>query len=537
MLKGMREAYVSKSETRVFLRLRAYQKGYARMVASGYGFIVYRWWHLITQRLELPMKVNEHHLYTYEDIIARFDAAVGKTLGELDTTGLFQGRPRNKGIAGDVVEQSILGYPPDTRQEPDIKIDDVDYEVKTTGLVYEGGKSIVDLASKEPMSITAVSVEVIWRECFATSNFWHKLEHMLLVYYLYNHGLKRKVDDALDYADFELVGYELHEWSETDRTRLESDWQIVRSFVARVHEEGLNPDEEYPKISHELNRRLLYTDTSPKWPNPPRWRLKRATVTGIVKSHFSELEQLPIEVDSIADLEGACANLTHMYRGMTVSEMARRVGYEGDLRGKQVSEALVVRMFGGKATRFSQVDLFEKADIRCRTAVTTKDGRKTEDMKLFRIDLDEIREPRVPWIASSFYEWLTGRLLVPAFEEPSKDAPFSENVFRGFWLIDFDEEIMESSWNVWTEMRRLVKNHQLRDVPVINKNGRQIINANGIPRSAPNWTKSSVSLTFVRGDGRDSTDKPEIVNGIHMYHQWLWVKGSWIASKLVELES
>jgi len=31
---------------------------------------------------------------------------------------------------------------------------------------------------------------------------------------------------------------------------------------------------------------MMYMDTAPKWPNRPRFRLKRAVVTNIVKEHF-----------------------------------------------------------------------------------------------------------------------------------------------------------------------------------------------------------------------------------------------------------
>ncbi len=213
------------------------------------------------------------------------DAACGRTLGEVDRTGVFSGRGRNKGVAGAVVEQSVLGYPADSRQEPDVRIDGVPYEVKTTGLV-DDREAPGRYVAKEPMSVTAVSPDRIWREEFGDSAFWHKLEHMVLVYYLYNHGSASKVADTREYASFELLGYDLHEWSDHDRRVLESDWRVVRDFVERVHREGLDPDVEYPKISHELNRRLMYTDTAPKWPNRPRWRLKRATVTQLARECF-----------------------------------------------------------------------------------------------------------------------------------------------------------------------------------------------------------------------------------------------------------
>ena len=117
----------------------------------------------------------EKHVYTYDDIRRRFDNCVGRTLGEIDSSDVFRRYAgKNKGIAGDVVEQSVLGYPADSRQEPDLEVDGMDVELKVTGLKQNARGDVV---AKEPMSITAVSIDTIWREEFETSALWHKLEH------------------------------------------------------------------------------------------------------------------------------------------------------------------------------------------------------------------------------------------------------------------------------------------------------------------------------------------------------------------------
>lgn len=88
----------------------------------------------------MEKNANSKHCFSREEIVRKFGNCRGKTLGEIDKTGVFAGKPKNKGVAGAVIEQSVLGYPPDVRQEPDIKIDGIPYEVKTTGLVF-GAKS------------------------------------------------------------------------------------------------------------------------------------------------------------------------------------------------------------------------------------------------------------------------------------------------------------------------------------------------------------------------------------------------------------
>ena len=480
------------------------------------------------------MKKNRNlHSYTAKEVVARFEACRGKTLGEIDQTGVFAGKPNNKGVAGNVIEQSVLGYPADCEQEPDIEIDGMPYEVKTTGVIKakKGGNYV----AKEPMSITAVSVDRIWREKFSSSAFWHKLEHMLIAYYLYNEGRAVKVGDTLEYAHFPFLGYDLHEWSEEDRKVLESDWRLVRDFVEHVQVEHLDPDAEYPKISHELNRKLMYTDTAPKWPNPPRWRLKRSTVTALVQSCLgSGLEKLPTQFSSYGELEHECRNLRLRFGGMTAEEIAQEVDFTGKLSGKSVNEGLIVRMFGGKAKKMSKVDAFAKAGIRCKTAVL-KNGtvKMTEDTKLARIDFDEVMDECVTWEESAALESFSSRVLCAVFSEPSVEAPLSDNVFLGFKWIEFGDAVIDEARRTWEEVRRLILSGELVDVPSRRKDGELILNKTGVPKSAPNFPKSkSAYAVFVRGDSCDSTNKPLIINNVSMYHQYFWLKKDWVAAQL-----
>ena len=99
-----------------------------------------------------------------------------------------------------------------------------------------------------------------------------------------------------------------------------------------------------------------------------------------------------------------------------------------------------------------------------------------------------------------------------------------------------DEFITKEVEPVWNRIRFLIQNNELRDVPILDKRGNQIINKNGEKRSAPNFPKSSEGLVFVRGTGTDSKDKREMVNGVRMYNQQVWLRGDYFAKRLMEEE-
>ena len=172
-----------------------------------------------------------------------------------------------------------------------------------------------------------------------------------------------------------------------------------------------------------------------------------------------------------------------------------------------------------------------------KSFVITQKGKRTEDAKFFTVDFGEIANPNVEFEDSQFYEYFAAkRDLVAVFEEPSPTAPLVWNKFRGFKMLTFDDDfIYDKVRPVWERVRQLVNNRLLRDEPVLGRNGKQIRNRNGVLRSAPNFPKSSEGDVFIRGTGRDSKDKREMVNGIAMYAQQVWVRGKYIAELLEKM--
>lgn len=482
--------------------------------------------------------MNEtEHFFKKEELNKILHKCKKKTLGEIDVNNVFERtktNPKITGIAGDVIEQSVLGYKPDTKQAPDLNVDGVKTELKTTG-IRKSKKEKDKYEAKEPMTITAVSLDVIDRENFDNSAFWHKLEHLLLVYYLYDSD---KTVEAAKYANFPFMGYEFYEFSDEDKNILKNDWQLVHDYVVTVKTNFEDPTKEYPKLSSGLREQLLFIDTAPKYPNPPRFRLKRSVVTNIIQGYFGGREKKQLEVlsesySSESELKAKFHELTGKYASMTVDALAKELNITSSTNNKAISEQIIVRMFGGKSLKMQNIDLFNKIGLTAKSIVLTKSGLRTEDMKLFRIDFDEISNPELKFEESSFWDYFSNQFICIVFEEPSTEAAFGENKFIGFKKIVFDEDFLyEKVKPVWDKIRDLVINKKLVDVVSYDKNGNAIMNKTGTIKSAPNFPKSSEGVVFVRGDSSDSLNKSECVNGIRMYRQYLWIKGSFIAEIL-----
>lgn len=485
------------------------------------------------------------HKFKRDELEQILKNVVNKTLGEVDVNNVFDRtitNPKITGIAGDVVEQSILGYPANSDKQPDLLVDGIPTELKTTGIRKPKKAEDFVYEAKEPMSITAVSPDKITNEEFDTSSFWSKLEHMLLVYYHYDSPGTVK---AADYANFFIKGYHFHEFSKEEKEILKNDWLIVRDFIQYLKDNYANPENEYPRISSELRKQLMLIDTAPKWPNRPRFRLKRAAVSTLVQKHFgAQFEALNETYSSFKELDAELHKLADKYKEKTVRELIMELGIPFDFESgkdasKGISEQIIVKMFGGIAKKLSKIELFSKVGIVPKTIVQTKTGTRTEDTKLFRIDFAEWTDVDIPFEESSAYNYFSGQqFLCIIFEEPSAKALLLDNKFLGFKRLVFSEAILEKEvQSVWQRVRDLVNNNELVETIEVDKFNKPIINKKtNTFRTSLNFPKSKDYTFFVRGSGTDSTKKTLELNGIRMYSQYLWMRGDVINAMLGNVE-
>jgi hypothetical protein len=482
------------------------------------------------------------HRFNKDELDRIFRDCLDKTLGELDNAGVFkrtEHNPKITGIAGDVVEQSILGYPADSVQEPDLIVDGTPTELKTTGLRKSSSRGNADFSyeAKEPMSITAVSPDTITTEDFEDSAFWHKLAHMLIVYYLYD---SKTTVTADRYANFPIKGYEFHEFTEADKGILKSDWETVRDFIWLAQETLNDPTQKYPEISH-LRDQLLYVDTAPKWPHPPRFRLKRSVVSEIAHEHFGKgFKQPELDIHGIDDVERMLRSIRLRYQGKTITEIAQEIDLRlGDKPNKSIVERLFVRLLGSDARKLNGISIFAKAGFILKSITLTNHGLRTEDMKMARIDFGEWCDPTVEFEDSEVYSYFADHaIILMIFQEPSQNAPLANNVFKDFKMMHFSDAFIETSVRkTWETVRTLVCNKTLVERPILDREGnvrynKATIDGKPVVMTELNFPKSKDSIVFLRGSGEDSANKTECVNGIKMYPQAFWLKGSYIAEWL-----
>lgn len=517
------------------------------------------------------------HVYEKEDLIQRFDGILDKKLEEIDNIGMFEhvlneDFKLQKGIAGAVVEQCVLGYEPDTKQKADLVVVEngvrVDTELKVTGMRISD-KSGKHFVAKEPMSITAVGVYDLAEQTFNNSHFWNKLEHMLIVYY---HYLSDSAVTPYEYKDFPIKGYEFHEFDDDDQLTLHKDWDYVHQLVKSIVKNHPGPKnkewkdavkKEYIDRHGSLRRFLSYIDLAPKF--PPRFRLKQPTVNAIIGKHFGyELEQLPGRYTTVSDVDAKCKELTQRYKNMTIGEIADilevpKLSANGT-ENKGIVEQITVKMFGGNAKKLNQIELFERFGLIAKSIAVTPAGGRTEDMKLFHIDFEEMCQETYTdedgttrsflFEDSELYGYFADHeFLCIIYKEPEKEYiqnpntgkrdkvkhPLAMNRFVGFSRLVFSDDFIDTTVRaLWDDTRNKILNKTLVDVINKTKDGQPKLIGSGEISSAPNFMKSSQNDVFIRGGGTDSSlvHKTECVNEIKMLPQFVWIKGKSVCEQI-----
>ena len=473
-------------------------------------------------------------IFTRQEIDSLLSASVGQTLEQVDKARLFalhEGKSKVTGIAGDIIEISVLGCERDSKQEPDIVVDGVQVELKTTGLIKPKKKdSLYLFECKEPVSITAVSIPVIVKEEFETSNFWHKLAHVLWVYYWYKSPMTVKLDG---YKNFPILGFQFYKFDEEDRLRLKQDWLLVRDFLIVIHRDYPSQTEreaQYPRLSHELRSQLMLIDTAPKYPNPPRFRLKRSFATVIANTYFSkkyELEKLTVPITKYADIDAKCGDLNKAYVGKSFAEIAKLLGIP--LNGaKNFAELVVLKMFGSEAGSLNKIDDFAKIGLIAKSLPLNYKGTPKESMKMFMPDFEE-------WVNEESFDesflrdyFAENQFLFIVYQYKDKaERNINSIEFVGFKRVMITDEFIDTEVKrCWTEVRSLIKENRLAIEKKFRKDGMPIINPkSGVQQESPNFPKEANFDVFLRGSGNDSSDKFKTleINGLRMLPQEVWL--------------
>lgn len=520
--------------------------------------------------MNMKMEQKDNHKFTKSDVVCRLEQIKDKTLLQVDNKGVLDSyeQKKEKGIVGRIIEQCVFKYPSDNNPDADLLIDEEKVELKTTGVI-EKKKGAGEYVAKEKLSIAAVSIYKLSRQKFCTSHFWKKMEHLLMVFYLYK---KRESNQSLvgQYKHFKFIDYAFFSPTKSEAEELENDWQKIHDFVEKIIDEEKNErDEEKKKKNikdsyiqnHGKIRRegLTYLTLAPVY--PPRFQLKKDYVTAIVQRSLNQekngdaLKDFP-KMDSLSDVWDELSHIAKKYEGWSLSEIAKDKDVHINGGGsKNVAEQVLIKLFSEKceAKKLNQIETFYSKSIIAKTVVYKRCFRKkidagwrlSEDMKMLPVDFEDLLKKKIVrenmsdeleeleeikkidefrYEDSNVYEFFSQHeFICIIFERPSEKSPLKDNIFRGFKRLSFPQEYINGDGentlqSLWNDSRNKIFKKTLTEVSY---------QRNGKTYTAPNFLKASENVFFFRGSAPDSSEKnkKERIPGIDikMLPQYLWV--------------
>lgn len=476
--------------------------------------------------------MNKKNNFTKKEVEELLENVIGKKIGDVDTKGLFlePSAKTNKGIVGNIVEQCIFNKDPDNDPTPDILIDGIETEIKSTGLINKGPKNQKKLGAKECVTVTAVSIRDLPNQEFNTSFLWHKLEETLLVYYFYDKTNIKAKKDFREYRDFPFIGYQMNEFTDEDKETIKNDWELIKQCVEKIDLNSKKFKEDFKNEKHKIKKQLAMLEVTPSL----RFRLKQNALDSIISKKYNKpYVHTNIHITKYSEIDDLLHTYAQKYKGWTIENLIKHFKIEPKENtkiNKSIAEKIVCQMLGTNAKRISKIEVFDKFGLIGKTIIASPKNTYTEQMKLFSIDFDEARNIDIGFEDSSVFAYFNdNQFLCIIFQEPYKDCPLEKCVFKGFKRIDFSESfIFENVLPVWNKIRDLIINETLIDVIRVDKDGNPVVNKNGIISSAPNFPKQKDNVVFIRGTSSNSSVKPLLINNVRMYNQQYWIKGKYI---------
>lgn len=447
-----------------------------------------------------------------EELMEQAKTANGKTFGEIDQTNRIS--QQGKGNLGQIVEEGIFNYEVNNNRLPDFE--NLGIELKVTPIKQNKNGTI---SAKERLVLNIINYMEEYKYTFEMSSFWLKNQHLLIMFYLWEKEIER--------GDYRIIKSILFDYPEEDLEIIKDDWEIIVNKIkkGKAHELSEGDTNYLGACTKGASRKSVRVQPFSEEPAKQRaFSLKQSYMTTIVRKHidnkklksFASASELKEKT-----LEEILEERFNPFKGLEVSEMAKRVGLEYFKRNKSMNAQIVSAVLGIKGTKLEDIEEFSKANIQFKTVRLEPNGVPAEHMSFENIDLD--RWIIDPFEESQIYEkFESTRLLFAVFEFNEKKKPKKERklFFKGIKLWNMPEEHINTYvYPMWEETKRVL----IEGVELTQTN-------KGISNNLPGPKFNNV--THIRPKAQNAADKIMFPDGQMITKQGYWLDRKYISNEL-----
>ena len=389
--------------------------------------------------MELPYNPNNK-----QSIIEFAKKLKNKTLREICRKQIEENNYSGKGSYGQLLEKFYFQYEPNSVSEADFY--EVGMELKSSPLKQLKNK---EYQSKERLVLNIINYFDVVKQQFNNSSFWKKNANLLLVFYLYDKGLKN-----LDYI-IKLVD----EWNfpSIDLHIIKNDWELIKTKIVEGKAHELSEGDTFylgacTKGGKGGNfRGQPNNDIKAK---QRAYSLKQGYVNHIIASISNDSTETYGKIISNANqlkkqtIEEFVISKFEKYYNKTVPELKEILGFNLNKKAKQfyanVTKSILDIELG------KDIEEFDKADIAIKTARLKDNNLPKESISFSAFNYKDLLKEK--WDDSKFKEDFTKRFLFVFYKFNGNDFVL---IKAKFWTMPFND--LKKAKKVWLKAREIVR--------------------------------------------------------------------------------
>jgi len=288
---------------------------------------------------------------------------------------------KNKGAIGQIIEEGIFHYPPNSNPKADFE--ELGLELKVTGIKkLKSGKYV----AKERLVLNMINYMKEYEKDFETSSFWIKNAKLLLMFYLYE-------NEREDY-NFMIIDSIVHEFSKEDLQIIKNDWKIITNKIKNgIAEEISEADTMYLGATTKGSTSEKSYRQQPASSIRAKQRafcLKNSYVNTIVNRNFlGESCKSIMSTEEISNntFEIAMNSRLKIYFGKSESELFST--FKISTNAKNKFNILMSAMLG-IAVDINNTDEFQKAGIQLKTIRIEENNTIEQNMSFPYFEYEKI---------------------------------------------------------------------------------------------------------------------------------------------------
>lgn len=438
-------------------------------------------------------------------------------------------RPNYKGGLGILLEELYFGYKANSNQMPDfskvgIELKSSPYEFRTDGSLRAG----------ERLSVTMVPHDRPIESVFYNSDVWHKIEKLLLIYYLRDRTLESRLNCHIDYS------YLFTPPVEDLKIIIDDFNKIVGKVISGKAHEISESDTLYlgactkGATANKSTQPQFYGDHIPA--RARNFCLKQSYMTYVLNNYIvpdiqtCEYESIIKEDLYEQTFEDYVQNKINRYVGKTDKYLCELFEREYNNNKAQWID-LAYRLLGIKSNKAEE---FVKANIVVKAIRIEDDGTIKENMSFPVFKYKEIINEE--WEDSTLHNYFDEtRFLFVVFKSNGINYVLKGCQFWNMPYKDLENEVKTG----WNEVVDTIRNG-VKLVVTTQKNGKSVVRNNLLKESEhriihvrPHAQKSFYKFNdgTIVGTGRQS-DANELPDGRWMTDYCFWINKKYILSQI-----